>query len=305
MAQGRARVAVVVCSCGRAPVLGTLLRMLARQTHVPSAIFLVVTQPGDVPTDHDRLGPAPVHVIYAQKGLARQRNAGLRAALGRCDYIAFLDDDYLPTAGALAGMCHAFDAFPQAVGLNGLLLADGAGSGGITLKSALDLIVAAEANPKSDRPRRLRGPLIGLYGCNMVFRAKALQDLGFDEALPLYGWQEDVDFSARVPGIKLQTDGFSGVHCAVQSGRETGGVTLGYSQIANVVHLVKKRSVPVWFGLRLMARNLLANHLRLLNPEPHIDRYARARGNWMALWDLARGRLAPERILSLTGPTRP
>lgn len=305
MTPARPRVAVVVCSCGRAPVLGRLLRMLARQTLPPSAVFLVVTQPGDVPPEYDRLGVAPVHVIYAPKGLARQRNAGLRAVDGNCDYLAFFDDDYLPTAGALAGLCRGFDAFPQAVGLNGRLLADGAGSGGITPKAAMDLIARAEATPGPDRPRQLRGPLVGLYGCNMVFRAQALNGLWFDETLPLYAWQEDVDFAARVPGIKLQTDAFSGVHCAVRSGRETGGAALGYSQVANVMHLVKKGSVPVTFGLRLMARNLLANHLRLLSPEPHIDRKARARGNRMALWDLVQGRLAPERILSLTGPGHP
>jgi hypothetical protein len=42
-----------------------------------------------------------------------------------------------------------------------------------------------------------------------------------------------------------------------------------------------------------------ANHLKALRPEPWIDRLARARGNWMALFDILRRREDPRRILEM------
>jgi len=42
--------------------------------------------------------------------------------------------------------------------------------------------------------------IYGTYGCNMTFRLKPIRSnaILFDENLPLYGWQEDIDFSLRV-----------------------------------------------------------------------------------------------------------
>ena len=48
-----------------------------------------------------------------------------------------------------------------------------------------------------------------------------------------------------------------------------------------------------------MARNLLANLVRSLWPEPHIDRRGRLRGNVLALRHLLTGRIEPEHILEL------
>ena len=58
---------------------------------------------------------------------------------------------------------------------------------------------------------------IGLYGCNMAFRAGMIRHERFDENLALYGWQEDVDFSARISkyGQIVKTDAFVGVHRGV------------------------------------------------------------------------------------------
>jgi hypothetical protein len=39
--------------------------------------------------------------------------------------------------------------------------------------------------------------------------------------------------------------------------------------------------------------------MRALRPEPWVDRRGRARGNWLAMFDLLRGRVVPERILEL------
>jgi len=44
---------------------------------------------------------------------------------------------------------------------------------------------------------------------------------------------------------------------------------------------------------------VVANHLRLLRPEPWVDRRGRARGNWLALRDALAGRLDPMRVMEI------
>jgi hypothetical protein len=49
----------------------------------------------------------------------------------------------------------------------------------------------------------------------------------------------------------------------------------------------------------MIARNLVANAVRSLRPEPWVDRRGRLRGNVLAVADLVRGRLDPRRVLLL------
>ncbi|MDS9468929.1 hypothetical protein RGQ15_15285 [Paracoccus sp. MBLB3053] len=213
--------------------------------------------------------------------------------------MVFFDDDFIPSSSALLGIARTFEAFPEVTGLTGTLLADGIGGPGLELEMAGQIIDCWDAEAKTAEavasPREL-ATRIGLYGCNMAFRSTAIGEIRFDERLPLYGWQEDIDFSARIPGRKIVTDGLVGVHCGIKRGRERGRL-LGYSQIANPVYLWRKGSMKGRFALKLCLRNLLSNHARALWPEPWIDRRGRLRGNWRAIIDLCLGRADPERIL--------
>ncbi|MFD1343062.1 glycosyltransferase family 2 protein [Litorisediminicola beolgyonensis] len=288
------RLGLVICSAGRPEALGALLMRLRSQSAPADLLVLSVTGPADLP---EGLVPPDAIICTGPPGLAAQRNRALDALRGQVEIVAFFDDDYLPAHDALDGIRRGFRAFPEASGLTGRLLADGIGSGGLDRAKA-EALLDRDASPRN-RPRALARRLVGLYGCNMAFRMDAVGTTRFDEALPLYGWQEDVDFAARVPGEKLATDAFSGVHLGLRSGRETRGLALGYSQLANPAYLWRKGSLPLGFALRLMLRSVLANHLRALRPEPWIDRVARARGNRRALVDLLRGTAAPGRILDL------
>ncbi|MEL6979627.1 MAG: hypothetical protein AAGM38_13230 [Pseudomonadota bacterium] len=89
-----------------------------------------------------------------------------------------------------------------------------------------------------------------------------------------------------------------GVHMGAKSGRSPG-LRLGYSQVANPIYLMRKGSMPMKWGLHFMSRNVVANVLKSLMPEPYIDRRGRLKGNCLAIYDFARGRVDPERILSL------
>lgn len=294
------RIGVIICSAGRPATLAALMPWLARQSRPADRTVLVVTQHQDLPDPADFAQCPGIEIVIAQRGLPRQRNRGLEHLQGDCDAVLFIDDDYLLSRHALAGIERAFATFPQVVGLTGQLLADGIGTGGISVPIAADLIHQFEGQEVINRtPKALRRNLVGLYGCNMAFRLSAVGDRRFDERLPLYAWQEDVDFAARIPGEKIATDAFTGVHCGTQSGREARGHELGYSQVANAVYLWRKGSLPGWFALRQVMRNLLANHLRRARAEPWIDRRGRAAGNRQALRDVLAGRDDPARILDL------
>ncbi|MEM6634666.1 MAG: family 2 glycosyl transferase [Pseudomonadota bacterium] len=292
------RIAVVICSLGRPEALAATLPWLARQTLAPAEVLLVVTRAEDLPDLLPFETALPLSIEFAPKGLTRQRNWGLDRVQAASDVVFFIDDDYLPSATALEGLARSFNAFPEASGITGRLLADGIGKGGIDYGKAGELLAAYEMDaPSPAAPRALKRRMVGLYGCNMGYRSDRIGNTRFDEGLPLYGWQEDVDFAARLPGEKLKSDAVVGVHCGTVSGRETRGKSLGYSQVANVAYLMKKGSMPASKGLKLIGKSFLYNHLRTLWSEAWIDRKGRALGNRTALWDLIRGKSAPERIL--------
>ncbi len=293
----RCRHVVVVASIGRADVLASTVARLADQTQPPDRVVVVSVTPADVEGVAAAAGAAglPIDVLFAAKGLPIQRNVGLRHVAGAADLITFFDDDFVPALDYLATLRDIFAESPDIVGATGRLIADGIKTGGYGLDEALAL-VAADHPPSSPEARDLPA----LYGCNMTFRATATAGIWFDEALPLYGWQEDVDFSFQVGrrGRLLRTDRLAGVHMGAKGGR-TSGKRLGYSQIANPVYLLRKQTIPPFLAWRLMRRNFAANLAGLVRAEAHIDRRGRLAGNLLALRDLAIGRLHPENILAL------
>jgi GT2 family glycosyltransferase len=286
-------VAIIVASVSRGEEIGQLLAQLARQTLLPVKIILSVERPEDLPAFVD----PRVKIVMGRRGLTAQRNRGLDALQGAADVVVFYDDDFLPTPTALEGSARLFAKYPDIAGATGLVLQDGVKQGGIAYEAALALV---------DAQRGAAGavysvtPVDELYGCNMAFRVSAVQDLRFDEKLPLYAWQEDVDFAGQLlsKGRVVKTDAFAGVHRGVSKGR-TPGLALGFSQMVNPAYLVRKGTMRPKKAALLMARNLVANHVHALKPEPFIDRLGRARGNWLGLWYILSGKSDPTEILSL------
>ncbi|MES2666259.1 MAG: glycosyltransferase family A protein [Pseudomonadota bacterium] len=300
-AQVATRIAVIVCSAGRPECLRPFAERIALQTRQPDRLLFVVPRAEDAPPDIAHwAGPGvAAEVVISPKGLPRQRNHGLNAIAGDCGLVVFFDDDFLPSRHALARIAQAFAELPQVNGMTGHLIADGIRGPGIGVPEAVAMLARHDATPQDGPVQVRREGLAGLYGCNMAYRMAAIGAQRFDEALPLYGWQEDIDFAARIPGGRIKTDAFAGVHLGIKSGRETAGARLGYSQIVNPWYLVRKGTMRPRFALNLALRNMAANHWRGLRPEPWIDRLARARGNWIGLADILRGRADPGRILTL------
>lgn len=290
------RIAVIVASLGRPESLTTLLDALSGQSRPPDRVILSITDPSDAPSnlaDHDHAS-----AILSPKGSCVQRNRALDLLTDAADVIFFLDDDYLPSRFAIERGAALIEQHEDLAGACGDLLADGIGGPGLSVADAAELISDYDRRPAP--PIEPSHDLSGLYGCNMVFRASAIRGVRFDERLPLYGWQEDIDFAARVRanGRIVRTFCFAGVHRGEKRGRSSG-VRVGYSQVVNPVYLVRKGTMGARYARKIIWRNVAANHVRALRPEPWVDRLGRVRGNWLGLIDLIRGRVEPERILQL------
>lgn len=288
-------IAVVVATTGRPRTSRLTIDRLARQSRIPDRVLAVAVTPADVA----ELGEAAIAVEshFAPRGLCSQRNHALAMLGGRSDLVIFFDDDFVAADDYLENVERLFLQYPDIVGATGRVIADGANGRGIPFEEA-EAIVAADTHvadwSRITRPKR------GLYGCNMVFRAAAIGQLRFDENLPLYGWQEDVDFSYRLGtrGRLVACDAIKGVHMGEKIGR-TSGRRLGYSQIANPLYLLGKRSIPRDLAWRIMRNNVSSNLWGSLWPEPYIDRRGRLIGNLLAVRDLATRRMHPRRILEL------
>jgi GT2 family glycosyltransferase len=297
--EGRLRIGVVIATLGRPQDAAQVLDRLRAQSAAPARIVFSVEKMEDLPPGRvpGQLDP-DVDVVLGPRGLCAQRNRGMARVLHDCDVVVFYDDDFLPGRRSLERLGQLFDARPDVVGATGIVLADGVTRGGLSWEEAQRIV--DEHDARSEPPPQILADLGWAYGCNMAYRCRAARGLRFDERLPLYGWQEDVDFAGQIArrGRVVHTDAFTGVHLGVTRSRSPG-LRLGFSQMVNPVYLVRKGTMRVGHAARIMGRNLIANHVRALAPEPYIDRRGRLAGNWRGLLHLATGRVDPERIWSL------
>jgi glycosyltransferase involved in cell wall biosynthesis len=284
---------VLVATLGRAELTRETIDRLADQTRPPDGIVVVGVGAADI--DGVDRARGNLEIVLGPRGSCAQRNHGLDMLQGRSDIVVFFDDDFVPSPDYLEQIERFFDERQELAGLTGKLIADGINGGGFSLDEAVALI-ASDTPPSPP----VSEPISALYGCNMALRMAMVGDVRFDENLPLYGWQEDIDFSRSVArrGPLLSTSRLRGVHMGARGGR-TSGVRFGYSQVANPFYLARKGTMPSGMAIGLAVRNFAANVRGSLNPEPHIDRRGRLRGNLMALSDIVRGRSNPRRILEL------
>ncbi|CAM5180514.1 Glycosyltransferase, GT2 family OS=Bosea thiooxidans OX=53254 GN=SAMN05660750_01273 PE=4 SV=1 [Bosea thiooxidans] len=289
------RIIVGIATTGRREVLSDTLAQIAGQARKPEAILICPVQESDADWAYAATLDVPVRRVVGRAGSCAQRNAILDAA-GEADIILFFDDDFLPARSYVGAVEELFAGELDVVVATGLVLADGIHGPGLGADEARAILAR---DPGADAATIT--PVENAYGCNMVFRMAAIRAAAarFDENLPLYGWQEDTDFSRQLAGqgrIILST-ALRGVHRGSKRGRSSG-LRLGYSQIANPFYLVGKGTLRRRRALRMAAGNVAANILGSLKPQGLIDRRGRLKGNCLALFDMLRGRLAPRRILS-------
>lgn len=288
------RIAVVIASYGRPAIVTEINRRLAAQTRPPDSVCICVARQEDAPGPGDA---GAADIIMAPRGSCAQRNYGLDHVGDKADLITFFDDDFVPADNYLERLEALFAKHPEIAGATGHVLRDGIHGSGFDFDDA-DRAIAAH-DPVSPAQWTIRSRE-GLYGCNMTFRHTAIENIRFDETLPLYGWLEDADFSARAAhwGPVVESNALAGVHLGVKGGR-TPGVQFGYSQIVNPLYLHRKGTIAFKRAARNIGGNIIANHLRALAPEPYVDRLGRAKGNWIAIKDVLSGKIDPAAILSL------
>ncbi len=289
------RIAIGIATRGRADILAEALDELRRQLRPPDRILVCHTVPDDIA---GRAETVPgVEFLTSPPGLPRQRNRILDAA-GDCDVVLFLDDDFLPAPEYLAVTEAVFRERPEVVVTTGHVLADGAKGPGIGVAEGRAILAADHYLGD----RMAAEPHFNGYGCNMAVRMATVRGQGVrvDEALPLYAWYEDIDFTRQLGrhGAILRLAGARGVHLGVKAAR-TPGMRLGYSQVVNPIYLARKGTFPWSHALPSAARHCAINALRSLWRDPLVDRPGRFKGNLLGLWDLARGRAAPSRILRI------
>ena len=289
------KLVVIIPTAGRKAQVNRLLAHIELQHRLPDEVIVSASDITHVEPYHP--GNLAVSYVFGKSGLSAQRNQALDYALPRSDIITFFDDDFLPADNYLKLVEAAFEEHLDLAVITGDVVEDGVRTTGLTFEQGLVALRAAEASCPTET--RIEDH-VGAYGCNMSMRSGVIGNLRFDERLVLYGWQEDVDFTSqlrrhgRVVGINT----IIGVHLGIKAGR-LSGVRFGYSQIVNPVYLIRKGTMPPKFALDLMSRNIVANLVRSIWPEPWIDRRGRLRGNLIAAYHLMMGRIEPEYILKI------
>ena len=288
------RIAIGIATAGRPDILERVVGLLDGQARPADAILVCSPDQGDI----DRIAAAfpQVRAIQGERGLPRQRNRLLTEARD-VDILLFIDDDFLLAPDYLVTLERIFAGHPDIAMITGRVVADGIKGPGMTIDEGLARLASAVPATGADLAEVYNG-----YGCNMAVRMDPVRRhrLRFDEALPLYGWLEDMDFSRSVApyGRIMRARDAVGVHLGAKSGRQPG-LRLGYSQIANPVHLMRKGTCSWQKGLAQIGRNLLANLYGSVRGEAGIDRPGRLAGNAAAIADLVRMRLSPSRILAM------
>jgi glycosyltransferase involved in cell wall biosynthesis len=292
-------VCLAIATIGRAEVLKEILSRIAWQTRLPEAIVICHTRGSDIAgvTQADLPQGVPTSFFTSPAGLPKQRNAILDAVQSS-DIVLFIDDDFLMAPRYIEAVAATMASNPAIVATTGELIADDTRGPGLTVAQGEQLIGTDTASASALCTAWREAP--HGYGCNMALRLATIRahDLRFDENLPLYAWSEDIDFTHRIKkyGTIAKLAGARGVHLGVKQARSPGR-RLGYSQVANPVYLLRKGSYSPGRAGRSVARNMAANITRAIFPEPYIDRRGRLIGNAMALIDLCRGKLRPDRIL--------
>jgi hypothetical protein len=202
---------VIVATKGRASEVGHLLDALLEQTCLADGIYVIGSEPADLAD----LNAHPIHLrtrvrllISATPGTTFQRNRGIDALLKDQDvesydpsdeawFAVFFDDDFRPARNWLDACAEVFGSERRVVAVTGRLLADGIKGPGLTEEQAHAYLSGAlppQAHWASGDAQRA---VSCVYGCNMAFTDRVIRTCRFDEALPLYGWQEDQDFTGQ------------------------------------------------------------------------------------------------------------
>ena len=292
--------AMVIATVGRRGVVAQTVLSLARRRTRPATLILVGAEPADLPELPCGLPFGVQLVLASSKSLPEQRNCGIRSLPAGIEYVTFLDDDVEVHDEYCAQVGRVFDAFPGAVGFSGHMMANG-NIGRDGARAILDRAPVPERPIFGFYPRHWPG----FYGCAMNIRRRCLDDVQFDEELPLYALGEDAEMGFRLShhGAVGGSESCLVVHLAVRSGR-LSEIGVGYAQIINPLYFSRigigyPKMSTYW---QKLVKTPLINLGFLVFPgldrkHSSVDRRGRFRGNLLALADVLTGHISPSRLL--------
>lgn len=294
------KIAAIICTVNRPAILRDTVLSIARQTLAPQQIILA--SPASEHILPETLEVSGVILTIAPIGASMQRNHALRLVTSDIDLVAFLDDDIELSRHYLAEMARLFATRPDVIVASGRMLHDGGRSSRIDRQESLRL--CAQHDLLHDKGAPLSFATIDSgYGCNMLVRFAELGECRFDEALPLYSWLEDRDFSFRCTQGKcqpVQLANAAAVHLGWRSGR-VSGIRLGFSTVVNPMYLKRKAGTfSFWhIAIHYWLRCLVGNVLGILTRDKDYDRWGLLKGNFLGYLHLLSGNCDPGQILRM------
>jgi GT2 family glycosyltransferase len=298
MIDTNARISVIIPSCGRPQVLEDTIASVFEQTVAPTEVILSVVSTADV-TAATASAPS-VRVVYGPRGLTVQRNTAIQRMDATSEFVLFLDDDVELVPSYIENSLNVFEARQDVVVVTGHFLAEN------VTRGEARRIVASACDDSSGLVGREIVEARSAFGGNMCIRAWLAREVSFDEQLPLYGWLEDLDWSARAArhGRIVWSRSSAMVHLHVSSGR-ISPKQFGYAQVVNPYYLWKKQSIRslgqviTGYWMRSLPRNIVS----CMIGSNRAGRFGRLHGNALAVCDLLQGKITPMRVVELERAT--
>lgn len=179
-------ISIIICTFSRADLLRRTLISLEKLLDIGQAEVIVIDNnslddTAEVVRSCIDVLKAHVNIRYVfepRQGLSIARNTGIEEA--SAPIIAFLDDDALPFISWLSHIRNAFQRYPHAAAVGGVIIPDFATDRPDWLVPSLELPYTIVNLGERERtyPRKLYP-----FGANMAFRLEALQDIRFPEDL--------------------------------------------------------------------------------------------------------------------------
>lgn len=289
------KIAIGIATAGRREILTETIHFLLKQSRPADELLVCPAAPSDINLECLSKFSGDVRVLSGKVGASAQRN--LIIDNSEADVIVFFDDDFLPAPEFLAEVERLFIDNMDIVIATGHVLADGAVGPGFDHDEGEELLKKLQS--RSESPTIT--PVFNGYGCNMAVRLAPVRskNIRFDERLPRYSWLEDVDFSRQLAicGSIVKATSLEGVHLGTKKAGRSPGKSLGYSQIANRIYIMRKGNMSRRQVIEGSCKNMMANLWHSFKPEPWVDRRGRLLGNYLALHDWIAGKVDPERIL--------
>jgi len=289
-------IAIGIATAKRRDVLSETLKYMSLQVRQPDEVVICPATNDDADEAKIKEYFPLAKIVSGKMGLPSQRNTIMNST--RADIVAFFDDDFLPARDYLKEVELLFSGAADIVVATGHVIADGIAGPGLSFSEGAERLHQISENTGGE-PRETYGG----YGCNMIIRRDAAEkyNVRFDEKLPLYAWQEDIDFSRQMAahGRVVNCPRLRGVHLGTKRAGRGPGDQLGYSQVANPVYMVRKGTMSWQYATKLISNNILSNIGKSLFPEHWVDRRGRLKGNVIAIRDWLTGRLDPENVLNM------